>query len=80
MIGNLGGSLAILATGYVLDLGVYWRAQGLGVAVKDLPTAEQTAGLMTGYQINFLIYAAVHVIGVVCWCLVDSTKPVVPDE
>jgi ACS family glucarate transporter-like MFS transporter len=80
MIGNLGGSLAILATGYLLDLGVFLHANRLGLASDELDGAAQTAGLLTGYQINFLIYAAVHVIGVVCWCLVDSTKPVAPEE
>ncbi len=80
MIGNLGGSLAILATGYLLDLGVFLHAKRLGVASDALDGAAMTFGLMTGYQINFLIYAAVHVIGVICWSLVDSTKPVAPDE
>ena len=80
MIGNLGGTLGAVVSGSVLDLGKYLQARELGLAVDELSAAEKTAGLLTGYQINFLVFAAVHVIGVICWCLVDSTKPVVPDE
>jgi MFS transporter, ACS family, glucarate transporter len=80
MIGNLGGFLGAVFTGYVLHLGVYIHGRALGLATEEMSANEHSAGLMTGYQINFLIYAAVHVIGVICWCLVDSTKPVAPED
>jgi MFS family permease len=80
MIGNAGGALANVATGMILESHLAAKASGLGVVVEQLSAADKTPALMHGYQINFLIYAAVHVIGVLCWLSVDSTKPVAPEE
>jgi hypothetical protein len=35
---------------------------------------------MTGYQVNFLVFAAFCLIGVVCWLLIDASKPVAGAE
>jgi MFS transporter, ACS family, glucarate transporter len=80
MIGNLGGSLSSIVTGTLLTLAINSHASQLGLAVEEMSEAEKATGLMPGYQIAFLIFAAVHVISVTCWCMVDSTKPVVPEE
>ncbi len=76
MIGNLGSALGSLVTGYMLKLGLHLQGQELGIAADQLDAAAKTAGLMRGYHVAFLIFAAVHVVSVFCWCMVDSTKPV----
>jgi MFS family permease len=80
MIGNAGGALAIVVTAGILNLTLTAHANGLGVPATELSDAAKAVGLLPGYKINFLIYAAVHVIGVLCWLNVDSTKPVAQDE
>jgi len=80
MIGNAGGAVAIVITAWILDWTLTAHAATLGLAAEQLSDAQKAVGLMPGYQINFVIYAAVHVIGVLCWLNVDSTKPVAPDE
>ena len=33
-------------------------------------------GLEHGYQINFLILAAMYVIAALCWLRIDATRPI----
>jgi nitrate/nitrite transporter NarK len=80
MIGNLGGTVASWMSGYVLQLALASHASGLGVRVEELSQIERTAGLLRGYHINFYLFAAVYVVGVLCWTRVDATQPIVPDE
>jgi MFS family permease len=79
-IGNLGGALAGWATGAILKHTLAQHAQSLGKSVSDLSYAEKVAGNLPGYQINFVIFAAVYVVAVFLWLGIDSTKPVVPEE
>ncbi len=79
MVGNAGGAVANVITGKILDWKLAAYAGQLGLPIEQLSHVEKTAGLMHGYQLNFVIYAAVHVIGVLCWLSVDSTKPVAPE-
>ncbi len=37
-------------------------------------------GKLYGYRLNFLVFAAMYVVGVVCWLRFDSTKPVFPED
>jgi len=76
MIGNLGGAIGPLLSGYVLDRYLRNAAAGLGVAVEQLPAAARSAALMEGYRTNFWIFAGTFVIGVICWTQIDSTQPV----
>lgn len=76
MIGNLGGAVGPLLSGYVLERYVGAAAAGLGVAVDQLSGAQRTAALMEGYRANFYIFAATFVVGVICWTQIDSTRPV----
>ncbi len=75
-IGNLGGAATILITGYLLDHTLAAHAAALGVGVKDLNPTQKAAGLLPGYQLNFLIYAGVYVVAVLFWLRVDATRPV----
>lgn len=80
MIGNLGGTLASWMSGYVLARALAGHAAGLGATVEELSQVEKTAGLLQGYHLNFYIFACVYLVGVVCWLLIDATRPVAPEE
>lgn len=77
-VGNLGGAVAGWVTGSILQ---HFR-DAYAQPSKWSPGGEPglILGSMHGYQINFLCFAAVYVIGVLLWLGVDATKPVVPDE
>jgi MFS family permease len=81
MTGNLGGAIAGWSTGLVLQKALDAQATHLGLpSAAQLSAAEKTAGLWQGYQINFLIFAAVYVLGVICWFYIDATKLIAPEE
>jgi MFS family permease len=80
MIGALGGALANWATGFVIQRSVAAHAAALGLPTSGLSPAQAAAGELPGYHLNFLIFAGVFVIGMICWLWIDSTKPVVPEE
>jgi hypothetical protein len=79
MCGNLGGALAGLCTGFVLQRSLDAHAAHLGFSsALQLGAAEKAIGLAQGYQTSFLIFATVYVLGVVCWLGIDATQPLVP--
>lgn len=80
MIGNLGGAVTMLVTGYFLQSTLDAHAAAQGVEVSALSPVEKAAGLLPGYHINFVIYGAVYLVAVLFWLRVDATEPVVPDE
>jgi hypothetical protein len=45
-----------------------------------MPEVELAAASLRGYDINFMIFAAVYLLAVVCWFLIDSTRPVAPEQ
>lgn len=80
MIGNLGGAIGPLFSGFVLDRALAQHAARLGVSNPDmLSPAEKAVGLLPGYHTNFYIFAGVFVIGTLCWLRIDSTKSVAGD-
>jgi MFS family permease len=81
MCGNLGGALAGLTTGWVLQRSLDAHATSLGLpSALQLTAAEKIVGLGHGYQISFLIFATVYVFGVACWLRIDATKPLAPQQ
>ena len=76
MIGNLGGTAATWISGFVLERSLAAHAHAMNATVESLSAAEKSAGLGHGYQINFLIFAAMYVIGVLCWLRIDATRPI----
>ncbi len=80
MIGAVGGALANWATGFIVQRSLAAHAAGLGLEPAGLTAAEKAAGEWAGYQLNFLLFAAVFVVGTICWLRIDATKPVVADE
>jgi len=80
MIGNLGGLVANLVTGFILDAALAIHAAGLSVAAADLSPQERTVALRPGYHVVFLSFATALALGVICWSRIDATRPVVPEE
>jgi MFS family permease len=80
MVGNFGGAMACWMSGFVLQQSLDAHAARMGIDAQMLSAAEKTAGLLHGYQINFLISALVYVVGVVCWLCIDPTKAVVAEN
>jgi hypothetical protein len=79
-IGNLGGAVAGMVTGRILNHYLADYAAARGVAVDALSAAEKAAGLLPGYHINFMTFAAVYAIAVLLWLRVDATKPVLAED
>jgi MFS transporter, ACS family, glucarate transporter len=78
-IGNLGGAVATWVTGTILQASLDAHAAALGSSVDGLSRAEKAAGLMPGYQINFVLFAGVYFVAVLLWLRIDSTEPVSAD-
>lgn len=78
-IGNLGGAVTQLVTGYILNATLADYAAGFDATVQSLSDTQKAAGLLPGYYINFAIYGFVYIIAVLLWLRVDATKPVVPE-
>jgi ACS family glucarate transporter-like MFS transporter len=68
-IGNLGGAIAGIATGWILDWHTGSFARG---------TAEYEAAKNQGWTVNIFLFGTAYVIAVFCWFNFDATKPVAP--
>ena len=79
MVGNVGGALASYLSGAILDWATASHARQLGVELGDLTAAQAVDGRLAGYHINFVVFASVCVVSVLCWSLIDASKPVVED-
>jgi hypothetical protein len=78
-IGNLGGAVTQLVTGYILSVTLADYAAIHDKTVQGLTDSQKAAGLLPGYHINFAIYGFVYVIAVVLWLRVDPPKPIMPE-
>jgi MFS family permease len=76
MLGNLGGALASLITGLILDHSLDKYSATVGIARDSLSKAQTAAGQVPGYELSFLVFAAVFAVGAVCWLFIDATRPV----
>jgi ACS family glucarate transporter-like MFS transporter len=68
-VGNLGGAVAGVLTGVILDLHTSGIAAG----------AAQDEARHAGWVMNIFLFGAAYVIAAGCWLFFDATKPVVPD-
>ena len=66
-VGNLGGALAGIATGRILD----WHT---GPFPAGTPAYE--AAKNQGSTVNIILFGTAYLIAVVCWLFFDATKPV----
>jgi MFS family permease len=78
-IGNLGGATAMVVIGNVIQYTLDGHAAAIGTPVSEMSPAEKAAGLLPGYQINFLLFAVVYAVAVLLWLRIDATEPVSPD-
>ncbi len=79
-IGNLGGAVAGWVTGTILEAHLDAHAAALGKSVTELSGVEKAAGMLPGYNVNFLIFASVYFLAVFFWLRIDPTKPVAPQS
>ena len=66
-IGNLGGTVAGLLTGWILSL---YTAE----LTQYTPLYREAEA--QGWRLNFALFGAAYVIAMILWCFFDSTKPV----
>jgi MFS family permease len=76
-VGAIGAAVVGWTTGTVIELSLAAQASRLQVTVEQLPSEEKHAAIMTGFDYNFMSYAAAYVIAALCWRLIDSEKPIV---
>jgi MFS family permease len=69
-IGNLGGAVAGILTGFVLDLHTGTLERG---------SIEYEAAKEIGWIVNIATFGSAYVLAVVCWFWFDATKPVAPE-
>jgi MFS family permease len=79
-IGNLGGALAGLFTGWILQYSLADYAASVGKTIQQLTPAERAIGNWPGFQVNFTIFAAAYLVAALLWLRIDSTRPVVPER
>ena len=79
MCGAAGNALANWFTGFIIQQSLSTHAAGLGLGVDQMTAGQQAAAELAGYHLNFLIFAGMYVVGVICWLLIDANKPVVPE-
>ncbi len=69
-VGNLGGALAGILTGVILD----WHTSRFSPGSDEFLAAKNQ-----GWTVNIAIYGCAYVLAVFCWFWFDATKPVAPE-
>lgn len=77
-VGVAGAAVAGWLTGTIVERSVATAAAGLGTSIAALPDAARTAATLTGYEQNFLSFAALYAVAAGCWLFIDAAKPIVP--
>ncbi len=80
MVGNFGGFFAGWLTGSILEGTLAKHADKLGVAVAELSTAQKNEAMLPGYHLGLLTFGGAYCVALVCWLVIDATKPIVADE
>jgi MFS family permease len=80
-VGNLGGALAGILTGKILD----WHTGSLtrgpeGAIVGFVEQIPFEAAKNQGWTVNIFLYGMAYLLAVVCWFWFDATKPIAPEE
>jgi MFS transporter, ACS family, glucarate transporter len=65
-------------SGVVLDRALDARAAAVGLGVDQLASADKTAGLNAGYEMNLVIFAVVTALAAFAWLGADADRPVTP--
>jgi ACS family glucarate transporter-like MFS transporter len=69
-IGNLGGAIAGVLTGRIID----WYTSGFERGTEAFETAKTQ-----GWTLNIIIFGSAYCLATVCWLGFDATKPVAPE-
>ena len=80
-VGNMGGALAGILTGKILEWHTGTLPRGVTGAVGGF--GEQLAfesAKERGWTVNIFLFGSSYVLAVVCWFWFDATKPVAPEE
>jgi MFS transporter, ACS family, glucarate transporter len=78
-VAGLSGALAGWLTGYILEQSLAGYALQLHLSSAQLTSVQKAAGLLQGYHVNFVIFAAAYPVALLCWFKIDSTRPLVMD-
>jgi len=70
-VGNLGGAVAGILTGKILD----WHTGDLSRGTEAYEIAKNE-----GWIVNIACFGCAYILGVICWCWFDATKPIEPDD
>jgi ACS family glucarate transporter-like MFS transporter len=77
-VGTVGAALAAWLTGAIVER--YVKRQGLLSESGILSAIDKHVAAMAGYQAVFSTYAAVYIIAALCWCFINSARPLEPDD
>lgn len=77
-VGNLGGALAGILTGKILEWHTGPVPRSALSAAADLAAFD--AAKDQGWTLNIFLYGMAYVLAVVCWFWFDATKPIAPAE
>lgn len=79
-VGNLGGAVAGLLTGYILTTYLNAAATSQSVEVSTMTDAAKNVAQHPGYFLNFYTFAIGYFLSAALWLLIDSTKPVFTED
>ena len=85
MIGNLGGAVVNLVTGYILqaqlvDLKQQYDFTNVEVLKDPAVKAAINAAELPGYNLNFFLFAGAYAIAALLWLRINASEPVVLEE
>jgi hypothetical protein len=73
---SAGAAVAGWMSGKVLQYFLDAKAAAVGMPVEGLPGPAKAAALLSGYETNLLIFAAVTAVAAVVWLGADAERPV----
>jgi ACS family glucarate transporter-like MFS transporter len=68
-VGNIGGALAGITTGLILD----WHTGSFPRGTREYEAAKNV-----GWTMNIVLFGVAYLVAVLCWLKFDATKPVAP--
>ncbi len=80
-VGNFGGALTTLLSGFIVKWHIQAAAAHQGVTEQILKNTTNLRPVLldaerTGWHLNFIIYGGVYLLAVVFWMMLNANKPV----
>lgn len=79
-VGTLGSAVASWLTGAIVSWHVDGVAEQQGTTAELMAKEAWRSATLDGYDFVFLTYSAVYVVAAVCWCLIDASQSLEPNE